>query len=186
MANQAGTLETLALEVGKALRPLEDLLAPNIFSRLGLGLPRAISGDANIAAKLTDAKTKVAELDTGIANLVSAIAADNPVTIVAAGISLITTISGLITKLEDVGQAVHNAAAGLPPAERAAVQQFAGTLAVRIVEHMSVGYLDEKMPTLTNALTILGIADKEYQASEFIEVPHAPNALIPRRLYLDR
>ena len=176
MPNQAGTLETLALEVAKALKPLEDLLSPDIFSRLGLALPRAISGDANIAAKLTDAKAKVAELDAGIANLTTAMAADNPVAIVAAGISLIGTISGLITKLEDVGQAVHNAAAGLPPADRTAVQQFAGTLAVRMVEHISVGYLDEKMPTLTNALTILGIADKEYQASEFIEVSHAPIA----------
>src|SRR6266568_5917879 len=112
MANQAGTLETLALEVGKALKPLEDLLGPGIFSRLGLGLPRAISGDANIAAKLTDAKAKVADLNAGITNLAAAITADNPVAIVAAGISLIGTISGLITTLEDLGQAVHNAAAG--------------------------------------------------------------------------
>jgi uncharacterized protein DUF6603 len=187
MAKQAGTLETLALEVGKALKPLEDLLGPDIFIRLGLELPRAISGDANITTKLADAKNKVAELDGEIASLAAAITNDNPVAIVSEGVSLIATITALITKLEDVGQAVHNAAAGLSSAaEKAAVQQFAGTLAVRLVEYVSVGYLDEKMPTLTNALTILGIADKEYQASEFLEINHAPSAIVPRRLYLDR
>jgi hypothetical protein len=185
MASQSGTLETLALELGKALKPLADVLGPGVFSRLGLDLPRQISGDANIATKLTDAKNKVAELDAGIANLASAITNDDPVAIVSAGVSLITTIAGLISKLEDVGQAVHSAAGSLPPTEKAKVQQFAGTMAVRLIEHMSVGYLDEKMPTLTNTLTILGIADKEFKPSDLIEVSKAPT-IVPRRLYLDR
>jgi hypothetical protein len=186
MPNESGTLETLALQLGTALKPLEEILGPEIFVRLGSELPRAITGDAAIAASLTAARTKVGELDAKLNSLAAAIAADNPILIIAEGISLLLTISEVTAKLDDVGQAVRLAASSLPPAQRPAVEAFSAKLAVRAVEHMTVGYLDVQMPTLSNALALLGIADKEFQPSPLIEVSNAPTQIIPRRFYLNR
>jgi hypothetical protein len=88
--------------------------------------------------------------------------------------------------MSDVGNALHQAASALPPAERAPIQQFAAVMAVRSLEFMSIGYLDEKMPTLTNTLTVLGLADKEHVLSPDLEVSNIPREIVPRRLYLDR
>jgi len=186
MPNESGTLETLALELGKALSPLTGLLGPDIFVRLGMELPRTISGDPAIAGKLTTAKAKAAELDARITSLAAAITSNDPIAIIPAGVALIATLSELIVKLGEVGDAVRLAANALPPAERTAIQGFAGTMAVRALEHMTVGYLDDKMPALTNTLALLGIADKEYSPSPLLEVGNAPKQITPRRLYLDR
>jgi len=186
MANAAGTLETLALELGKALNPLAELLGPDIFVRLGVDLPSSVTGDATLISKLTAAQTKAGELETKISDLAAAIGSDNLVNIIASGVALITKISELVSKLSEVGDALHQAANALPPGDRAPIQQFAADMAVRSLEFMSIGYLDEKMPTLTNTLTLLGIADKKQVASPDLEVSNVPREIVPRRFYVDR
>lgn len=186
MPTAAGTLETLMLELGKALRPLEELLEPGIFNRLGAELPREISGDANLASKLTTAGGKAAGLDPQIANLATAIGSGNAGSILAAAIPLTAGIAGLIASLSDVGDALHQAANALPPADKSKFQDLAGKLAIRILEYVSVGYLDESMPTLTSSLALLGVIDQEFKPSDALEVSNAPKETIPRRFYLDR
>ena len=129
MANAAGTLETLALELGKALNPLAELLGPDIFVRLGVDLPSSVTGDATLISKLTAAQTKAGELETKISDLAAAIGSDNLVNIIASGVALITKISELVSKLSEVGDALHQAANALPPGDRAPIQQFAADMA---------------------------------------------------------
>jgi hypothetical protein len=186
MADASGTLETLALELGRALKPLAQLLGPEIFVRLGIDLPPSVNGDATLNARLTTAKTKAAELEPAINDLAAAIGGDNPANIIVAGAALIAKIAELVADLDQVGAALNQAANALPPAERGPVQQFAAQMAVRSLEFMSIGYLDQKMPTLTNTLTILGLADKEHVISPDLEVSDVPKDIVPRRLYLDR
>ncbi len=57
---------------------------------------------------------------------------------------------------------------------------------MRILEYVSVGYLDESMPTLTSSLALLGIIDQEFKPSDALEVSNAPKETIPRRFYLSR
>jgi hypothetical protein len=52
MPTAAGTLESLALELGKALHPLKDLMRPDIFVRLGTELPSAIAEVPGLTARL--------------------------------------------------------------------------------------------------------------------------------------
>jgi hypothetical protein len=184
MATAAGTLESLALEMGKALQPLEDLLTPEIFPRLGLSLPAAIAANAGITAKLSAAAAKAGELEPKIQALATAITGDNPASIISAGVPLIATIAELIAKLKELGDAVHTAAAVLPPLERTPLQDLAAQMAVRVLEYVTVGYLNEKMPGLTSTLTLLGIIDKETKAN--VAVPEQLPAIVPRRFHLDR
>jgi hypothetical protein len=90
MADAAGTLETLALELGNALKPLAQLLGPDMFVRLGIDLPSAVTGDATLNTSLTAARTKAGELEPAINDLAAAITSNNPVNIIASGVTLIT------------------------------------------------------------------------------------------------
>ena len=186
MADASGTLETLALELGRALKPLEELLGPGIFGRLGVDLPPSVTGDATLNTRLTTAKTKAGELEARINDLAAAITSEDPVTITASGIQLIVKIAELVADLTQVGNALNQAANALPPAERGPIQQFAAQMAVRSLEFMSIGYLDEKLPNLTNTLTVLGLADKEHVISPDLEVSDVPREIVPRRFYVDR
>ncbi|PYI74356.1 MAG: hypothetical protein DMF01_10695 [Verrucomicrobia bacterium] len=145
MANSSGTIETVVVELGNALKPLKDLLGPQIFSNLrclsaslGVEVPPAISGDAALLGKLTAASTKAGELEPLIANLAAAIAADSTPNIIASGAALIAKVAELATSLADVGTALHAAANSLPPSQRTALQDLANTLVTRAMEFMAV------------------------------------------------
>ena len=187
MPDASGTLETIALELGKALQPLEDLLGagPGIFTKLGEELPREIAGDANIANKLSAAATKAGSLDPLITALATAITNNNPLSIIEKGVPLLQNIADLIALVKQVGNALDQAANALPAADKARLQTLAAEMAVRTIEYMAVGYLDERMPTLTNSLDLLGVIDREFKPDETLEVTNAPREVIPRRFRVD-
>jgi Family of unknown function (DUF6603) len=186
MTSTAGTFEMLALELGNALKPLKDLLGPDIFARLGIELPREISGDATLVANLTTAAGKAGDLEPKIASLATAITADNTASIISSALQLTATVSELIAKLVEVGNALHQAANALPAADRTKLQDFASVLATRVLEFMAVGYLDEKLPSLTSGLSVLGLIDKEMAPSPNLDATETSGVTVPRRIYLDR
>lgn len=183
MPNSPGTIETLALQMGKLLRPLEDLLGPSFFMQLGVELPREISGDPTLLSQLSAAGTAAGALDSEIASLSTAISSNDTGSMISASASLIASVGKLISALVQAADALQQAANGLNATDKATLQDFANVMAERVLEYMVVGYLDEQMPTLTSVLTVLGLIDKEYRAAPTLEVSHAPFDVIPRRFY---
>ena len=59
-------------------------------------------------------------------------------------------------------------------------------MAVRTIEYMAVGYLDNRMPTLTSSLDLLGIIDREFKPDETLEITQTPTEVIPRRFRVDQ
>ncbi|HTS45755.1 MAG TPA: DUF6603 domain-containing protein [Puia sp.] len=187
MATVTGTLESVVLELGKLLSPLQDLMGIDMFSRLGVDLPSEIAGDANINAKLSDAAGKAAALDADITTLANAISGGDTTTIISDAIPLITHIGELVTDLVSVGSALQTAAAALPPAEQQKLQDLFSNMAVRTLEYMIVGYLNDNMPVLTSFMSTLGIIDIEPMPSPSLDVSLTTNLpVIPRRFYIDR
>ncbi|GAA4729412.1 DUF6603 domain-containing protein [Flavisolibacter ginsenosidimutans] len=186
MPDAAGTLETLALELGKALEPLPEILRPDMFARLGLPLPSAIVGNGGIATKLLEAAAKAGELPPKITALATAVAGGNELSIISDGAQLIAIISQLVVKFEELGSALNSAANSLPPADKAVFQQLAAQLPVRILEYSLVGYLAERLPNLTTTLNLLGIVDKEVKVPATLETGTSLPVVIPRRFYIDR
>jgi hypothetical protein len=186
MPSNAGTLETLALEIGHALAPLKDLLGPEFFVNLGLELPREIAGDAPLRAALSAAKTKAGELEPRIASLAGAITGGDSLAIIGAGVPLLATVAELVVRLADAGTALDQAANALPPAARAALQDLGAKLAMRTLEAMGVSYLDTRLPSLTAALSLLGLLDIAPRRGPGMEVSYSPRQAVAPRLYLDR
>lgn len=186
MPNSAGTIERIAAELGVALAPLEEILGPQFFDRLGVVLPQTLVANGTIASKFTAAANTVIALQPKVTALAAAISADNTAQIVSASATLLTTFGELIARFSEAGSAIHSAAAALPPAERAAVQTLAAEMGTRVIEYITVGYLLAKLPDLTNVITLLGIVDKEHTPPRGLEVSTVPRTPIPRRIHLDR
>ena len=186
MPSVTGTFETLALELGRVLAPLKDLLDPESLLNLGLELPRALANEPGLVAALTAARTKATEVDAKIASLEAAITAGNVVTIVTAGVAMTTLVSELITRLSAVGTALHSAAGALPAAERAPLQDLAGKLANRALEALVVSYLNAELPSLATTLAVLGVVDMAPQRGPGLDVSYVPVEPVVPRLYLDR
>jgi hypothetical protein len=186
MASSSGTLETLVLQVGTLLQPLETLLGPDFFFSLGTELPREIAGDATLLSALSAASNAAGALAGDISALSSAIGGGNVGSIVSAGAALITDIGKLISALESVGNALNQAANGLSAADKARLQAFAPTMAARTMEYMLIGYLTDELPSLATTLDVLGLIDREFTPSPSLEVSRAPFTVTPRRFYFDR
>ncbi len=186
MPKTAGTLETLALELGHALAPLTEILEPENLLDLGLELPRSLAGDGGIVTALDAARSKAGELEPRVISLASAIAADNTLGIITEGGALIAVVGDLMTRLSAVGSALHTAAAGLPPVERDALQSIAGVIATRVVEASSISYLKDVLPSLTTTLAVLGLIDMTPERGPGLEISHLPKDPVTPRIYLDR
>ena len=139
MAGNTGTLESIALELGNALKPLKDLLGVDIFVKLGLQLPPSLAGNSQIMQGLTKASNLAKKLEPDITTLQTAIAGENTSGIISSAKDLISDVIQLVTTLKELGDAVHSAANALSGAEKAALQALASELPVRILEYMTVG-----------------------------------------------
>src|SRR5438045_7431876 len=109
MPSTTGTLETLAMELGKLLKPLEQLLGPQIFLALGVELPRAIAGDTTLTNKLKAAAITAGQLDPKITALATAIGGNDTGTIISAGVVLTAKVAELVANLVQVGNALDQA-----------------------------------------------------------------------------
>src|SRR5450432_892304 len=186
MPQVAGTIERIALDLGKALQSLQEILKPDIFNRLGVELPAVIAGDANLNAQLTATETTITGLIARIQALETAINNDDAGAITSSIVAVIAGIKKAISNFKDLGDALKTAAGTLPPADKTALQQLAQELVSRLLQFAIVGFLNDSMPVLTNALTLVGIMDKEPEFPPGLDEHSLPTVIIPRRIYFDR
>lgn len=165
MPNTAtGTLETIALELGKAIEPLKDILTPDIVERLGIRTPAAFKTDVQIINEFSAAATKIQPLVVDVAALVVEVSKPTPNKnqIVALGKNVITKIKALVESLITVGNTISAKSNLFPtPAEQAAATTLGGELAKRILQYLLVEYLNNKAPNLNALLKIAGIVTDE-------------------------
>jgi hypothetical protein len=162
LAANAGTLETIARQIGRALLPLQDLFSPDnvtqLFAELGLQFPpelltltfkNAISGCATAAGAIS----------TLITQLSTAIQAGNDLGILQAGEQLIQQIGTTINSFSQVGTELHNLSAALPGMNPAEVTAFATSLPRKLLGYLLISYLEDIQPAAVGAGNLLGFLD---------------------------
>src|SRR5215216_1352310 len=185
MPSNAGTAELLALFLGRALEPLKERLQAgqvlDLFTELGISFPGGITAQANLTTALQNAGRAATELPALIANLASAIQAENAAQIASTALHLISAVKDLIEGLEDVATELPAAAAatGFSAADATA---FAGEFVEKLVDYLFVRYLEGNAAVTMNVLGLLGFVDR-------IPIPSAgPNkpGHILRKVRFDR
>jgi len=158
----AGTLETLAQQLGLALQPLEDELTPTniipFLTELGLTFPPALLTPAFEGA-LNTAGTSAGALPATLTQLATAIENDDESAIVSAGLQLLQQVASLITALEQIGSTLSSMAASLPGMNAAEVGAFASNLATNLLGYMLISYLEGVQPTIVGIANLLGVVD---------------------------
>jgi len=187
MAGQAGTLETVARQLGLALQPLEDRLASGnviaLFAELGLQFPPQLLQPAFVSA-LNTASTAAGQLPATIAQLAAAIDGDDETGILADGLRLVDEIGALIGALAQIGSELQGLAGSLPGMNAADVNNFAQDLASKLVGYMVVSYLENVQRGVVGIANLLGIIDYIPNPGVAGDPTHPPYTL--RQLQLSR
>lgn len=188
MAEPQGTFEALALELGRALTPLQNRLAAgevkSFFAELGLTIPGATPIPPAVATALGSTIDAVAQLPPLITQLEQAITAEDTAGLVSTGIALTRSVTALVTSLQSLGISMNGASGSFPGVPPADVAAFAGKLAERVAEYALLAYLEGYYSKVTTFLRAVGIVD-------LVREPGMPgNPLKPptviRSLHLDR
>ena len=118
MSNPAGTVETIALELAKVLKPLTEDLAPGrarvVLASLGIKITAA--QESLVATPLSTTVSKATLLIQQSAALMAAIQAENIGEIIKQGSALIKTISETIQSFDNIKNGL--AGAGVPNASQ--------------------------------------------------------------------
>ena len=158
-----GTLDRLALELAKLLKPLESRLTSSeirpLFSELGLDFPPALETDAGFVNALAPAATGASQIGQLAPQLVTAIEAEDVDQIVQLSLQVVGVVKTLVPALETIGTELGNISGSLPGMNAADVDAFASQLAVRLLDVTIAGYLADYYPIVLKVLGLLGIMD---------------------------
>jgi hypothetical protein len=164
-----GTVEGIAHFVGEALAPAKDRLTPagieGLLGELGLALPEGLTGQGGIPAALNDGVAAATGLQTALPALSAAIDAadsDDPASIAAliqAAATVLQRIAALITAIRALSAGIRQVAAGLPAADRQAVEAFGDALPGRLLEFLVLAHLDRKAPQVSPMLNLIGLVE---------------------------
>jgi hypothetical protein len=158
----AGTLETLARQLGLALQPLEARLDSGnviaLFAELGLSFPSDLLQPGFVGALQATSKA-AAQLPPLITQLSTAVSDDDDETIVSTGIALISQISAVISAFEDIAQQLRGLAGSLPGLVPAEVNAFADGLPSALLNYALVSLVEQQAPAVLGLANLLGIVD---------------------------
>jgi hypothetical protein len=182
-----GTLELVAVELGKVLQPLKDLLTADqindLFAELGLEFSGSLQAEAAFISSLGSAASAAETLPAQITQLVTAIQNSDVAAILSAVEKIVETVASLLSALDSIAnelQAIAGSIAGMNGADVAA---FAGQLAERLAEYVVVSYLEGFHPILLRLLALVGIVELIYNPGVAGD-PTKPS-FTQRRLRLD-
>ncbi len=162
MANDTGTLESIALALARLLQPLSERLGTGqvrvLFAELGVQFPPALEGVPAFVDATRTVIVAIEELPEHIPDLIDAIDDEDVGQIVAESLALIDIIRRVIQGFDTIATALKNAggATGLPLAD---VTAFANELPQRLLEYLVARNL-EVIPGPADALDFIGALER--------------------------
>ena len=184
MPGKAGTLETLALQVGLALQPLESQLTSSnvlpFLAQLGLQFPPALL-QSSFVASLNAAATAAGALTTTLTQLVTDIGNDDESAIVNDGLKLIQEIGTLMSTLPQIATEMSNLSGSLG-IDPTVVKNFAQNLPANILSYALISYLESTQPGALAILNLLGVVSYAPNPGVSGDSTHPP--FIARKLQL--
>ncbi len=187
MASSPGTLEALARQLGLALQPLQDELAPeHVLQRIaemGLALPPTVLANGGFSAALNQASNAAGALSSLITKLNDRIQNGDDPGIVATGAQLAQQIGATLTSLKAIGPALQ-AAGPLPGVTGAELASFADALPGRWLGRRVISFLADLQPSIVGIGNLLGLLDRVRQPGIAGDPVHPPFVL--ERLQLSR
>lgn len=172
MSGTAGTIESVAIEISKLLRPLETQLstpagARAFFAQMGFTLSDAQVG--TVAAPFATLTGNTGDLVKITTAIIQAIEAEDYGTLTAKGIEAIQRIVQVVDAISTLGSSM----AGL-------VALPADQVAKRIFDYLVFVYLNSA-PQINDVLELLGLLERDDQNQESVDPADPPFSIINYR-----
>ena len=156
------TIETLLLEVARAVEPLRRRLVAGeielLFGELGLPAPDVVLAVPGVTTSLSQAGTAAGELPQVISDLAAAIEAGDDSGTLEVVVRAMPIVQSVVSAIEAVGTAVQ-AAANAAGAAKTEVEAFASELPERLMGYLVATYLATSHPVLGGVGQLLGILE---------------------------
>lgn len=184
MADQDGTLATIAKAAASLLQPLDDRVQGGelrtLLAELGLSLPAAIDGNGALVSSAQGLVQRLKDMPAVIAALSKAIKDENVPQIIAKALELAKNVQNVIKDVEALANAIKALpGTGIPVGE---LNAFAAQLPTRLVDYLVVRNLESYGGAVAGALDFIGFIER-------VDVP-AADALHPaftrRALHVDQ
>lgn len=163
MAESPGTVEQLALVLGRILQPLASRLDSGdvlgLLTDLGMSLPPTLNNDSGFSAAAATGATAAGSLPDIIASLATAIEADDGAAAVAAAAKLIEAGVKTVQSFSTIADKLQ--AANLPGVDPGVLAAFAAKLPERLLDYVVVTYLESFHPALASTAALLGVVQSE-------------------------
>ena len=177
-------LETLVLEAGRALAPLEERLRGGevrlLFAEIGMPSPDELLAAQEVNDAVDDAADALGRLPDALGALAEAVEEGDPILVATAVGAAAPLVQAVATAVDVLAARIEAVAQSAGP-DRAEVEAFAAELAERLFGFALAGYLDVHGPVVGHLFTLLGVIEV---------VPVAATAAAPahtrRSLRLDR
>ena len=170
------SVESLVLEIGRALAPLEQRLRageiPLLFAELGLPAPDTVLGSPGVAAAIEQAAEALAALPDALADLAGALESADPEEIARAGAQAVPLVDTASTAIDTIGAGIEAAANG-----DGEVEAFAAELAERLVGFALAIYLERRRPLVAHLFLLLGILEVSAHAATAAAPAHVRRVL---------
>jgi len=188
MANQVGSLELLAREIGSILEPLQQGLETDhvleLFAELGVQFPQQLVNQAAFTGALSTGATAAAAIPPLIDQLSTDIDHDDVANILLHGGQLISQIAAVVTALDQIAAQLQALANSLPGISPAVVSDFALHLAARLLDFLVVTYFENRHPIVISVLALIGLIERSADPGTPGDPTRPPYTV--RKLHLER
>jgi hypothetical protein len=161
---QPGTLDVVAIELAKVVKPLEERIKSGeillIFAELGVRLPDSLAADATFQTALADAIDRLEVIPGLITALIEQVDAEDYSAAAGSAIDLTEAIVHLIVDIDSVADAVAAAAPTFPTVD---VGEFVANLSRNLLDYLVINYAESVSPGATAVLDLLGVVERSPQ-----------------------
>lgn len=162
MADSPGTIERLALVLGKMLKPLSARLESGdvlgLLGELGLALPPSLLTEPGFMTAIQTGGAAAGALPDIIASLTTAIEADDAASAVEAAVKLIEAGAKVISSFSAIATELQSAS--VPGVSQAVLDDFAGKLPGKLLDYVVVTFLESFYPVLASSAALVGLIDR--------------------------
>ncbi len=164
MNNQTGTLEVIALELAKVIKPLEERIGSGqileLFAELGIQFPESLASNPQFQTALTDAISRLEAVPGLIETLIQQIDADDEGAAIGTAIDLTQQIVELIGDIDAIAHAIDTAHGSFPAID---IGDFVANLSVNLINYLLVNYVESVAPAAAAVLELFGVIERSPQ-----------------------
>ncbi|MFB9237865.1 DUF6603 domain-containing protein [Plantactinospora siamensis] len=169
MAEQAGTIELVALELAQLLGRLAGKLTDDevldTLEELGVRFPDQLLTDPAITAARTTITTVTGQLDELVKNLTTAIDGGDTASVVGASLALVTQLGRITAAIPELAAALQSRGPTLPGITAAMVNDLVTDLPRKLTDLLLADLL-QLTPGGAAILTLLGVLERTFVAGD--------------------